>query len=131
MDQRDPIEDSASESRRRRREGLLIFVLAATFLVLAVLQTQLPELTNSSSLTGNIIFFLLINLNIILLVLFVFLVARNFVKLVVERRQRILGARLRARLLCELRRTAWVFQSAPVSTPVNSNDAGPMYLVLP
>ncbi len=99
MDQSDAVEDSASEKRRRRREGLLIFVLAATFLVLAVLQTRLPELTNSSSLTGNIIFFLLINLNIILLVLFVFLVARNFVKLVVERRQRILGARLRARLV--------------------------------
>ncbi len=88
-----------SERRRRRREGLLIFLLAAAFLVLAVLQTRLPEFTNSSSLTGNIIFFLLINLNIVLLVLFIFLVARNLVKLVVEQRQRILGARLRARLV--------------------------------
>ncbi len=88
-----------SERRRRRREGLLIFFIAAAFLVLAVLQTRLPEFTNSASRAGNVIFFLLINLNVILLVLFLFLVARNLVKLVVERRQRILGARLRARLV--------------------------------
>jgi len=88
-----------SERRRRRREGLLIVAVAAVFITLAVLQTRLPEFTNSASLTGNVIFFLLINLNIILLVLFVFLVARNLVKLVVERRQKILGARLRARLV--------------------------------
>jgi two-component system, NtrC family, nitrogen regulation sensor histidine kinase NtrY len=88
-----------SERRRRRREGLLIFFVAAAFLVLAVLQTRLPEFTNSASLAGNIIFFLLINLNVILLVLFLFLVARNLVKLIVEQRQRILGARLRARLV--------------------------------
>jgi two-component system nitrogen regulation sensor histidine kinase NtrY len=88
-----------SERRRRRREGLLIVAVAAIFITLAVLQTRLPEFTNSASLTGNVIFFLLINLNIILLVLFVFLVARNLVKLVVERRQKILGARLRARLV--------------------------------
>ena len=87
------------EKKRRRREVVLIFLLAVAFLILAVFQTRLPELTNSSSLTGNIIFFLLINLNIILLVLFVFLVARNLVKLVVENRQRIFGARLRARLV--------------------------------
>ena len=88
-----------SDRRRMRREGVIIFFLAAAFLGLAVLQTRLPEFTNSSSLTGNIIFFLLINLNIILLVLFIFLVARNLVKLVVEQRQRIVGARLRARLV--------------------------------
>jgi two-component system nitrogen regulation sensor histidine kinase NtrY len=42
---------------------------------------------------------LLINVNIILLGLLAFLVIRNLVKLVVERRQRILGSRLQARLV--------------------------------
>ncbi len=88
-----------SERRRRWREGMLIFLVAVAFLVLAVVQTRLPEFTNSASRSGNIIFFLLINLNIIILVLFIFLVARNLVKLVVEQRQRIFGARLRARLV--------------------------------
>jgi two-component system nitrogen regulation sensor histidine kinase NtrY len=91
--------DDRSQRRRRWGEGMLIFLVAAAFLALAVVQTRLPEFTNSASRSGNIIFFLLINLNIILLVLFVFLVARNLVKLVVEQRQRIFGARLRARLV--------------------------------
>src|SRR5215468_9433184 len=51
------------------------------------------------SQSSNIIFFLLINLNLILLVLLVFLVARNLAKLIFERRHRILGARLRTRLV--------------------------------
>lgn len=88
-----------SEHRRRWREGVLILLVAAAFVTLAILQARLPEFTNSGTLTGNVIFFLLINLNIILVVLFVFLVARNLVKLVVERRQKLLGARLRARLV--------------------------------
>lgn len=88
-----------SERRRRWREGTLIVLVAALFIALVILQTRLPEFTNSATLTGNVIFFLLINLNIILVVVFVFLVARNLVKLLVERRQKLLGARLRARLV--------------------------------
>src|SRR6185436_13324674 len=41
----------------------------------------------------------LINLNLILLVLLVFLVARNLLKLVFERRRRMLGSHLRTRLV--------------------------------
>jgi len=90
---------ATTPTRPRRREAFLITVLAVAFVVLAVLQTRLPEFSNSSSVSGNIIFFLLINLNVVLLVLLVFLVSRNLAKLIFERRQRILGARLRARLV--------------------------------
>ena len=72
---------------------------AIAFVVFAIFQTRLPDFQDSSSQSGNIVFFLLINLNLILLVLLVFLVARNLTKLVLERRRRILGARLRTRLV--------------------------------
>jgi two-component system nitrogen regulation sensor histidine kinase NtrY len=87
------------EVRRRRREAALIAVTAVAFVVFAVFQARLPDLQDSPSQSGNIVFFLLINLNLILLVLLVFLVARNLTKLVLERRRRILGARLRTRLV--------------------------------
>jgi two-component system nitrogen regulation sensor histidine kinase NtrY len=87
------------EVRRRRREAALIAVTAIAFVVFAIFQTRLPDFQDSSSQSGNIVFFLLINLNLILLVLLVFLVARNLTKLVLERRRRILGARLRTRLV--------------------------------
>jgi len=89
----------ADEVRRRRREAVLIVITAVAFAVFAVLQTRLPDFQDSRSQSSNIVFFLLINLNLILLVLLVFLVARNLTKLVIERRRRILGSRLRTRLV--------------------------------
>jgi two-component system, NtrC family, nitrogen regulation sensor histidine kinase NtrY len=89
----------ADEVRRRRREVIIIAATAVVFLVLAIFETRLPRFSNSSSLSGNIIFFLLINLNLILLILLVFLVTRNLVKLVFERRRGVFGSRLRTRLV--------------------------------
>lgn len=89
----------ADEARRRRREAVIIAATAVVFVIFALFETRLPRFSNSSSLSGNIIFFLLINLNLILLVLLVFLVTRNLVKLVFERRRGILGSRLRTRLV--------------------------------
>ncbi|MFQ5667531.1 MAG: ATP-binding protein [Candidatus Binatia bacterium] len=89
----------ATEIRRRRREAVIIAATALVFVVFAVFETRLPQLSSSASLWGNIIFFLLINLNLILLILLIFLVTRNLVKLVFERRRGILGSRLRTRLV--------------------------------
>ncbi len=89
----------ADEIRRRRREAVIIAATAAVFLVFAIFETRLPRFSNSASLSGNIIFFLLINLNLILLTLLIFLVTRNLVKLIFERRQGIFGSRLRTRLV--------------------------------
>src|SRR4029077_14790911 len=85
--------------RQRRREGLVILCAALAVLLFAFFETRLPQFSSSNSLSNNVIFFLLINLNIILLVLLVFLVARNLLKLVFERRRRILGSHLRTRLV--------------------------------
>jgi two-component system nitrogen regulation sensor histidine kinase NtrY len=78
---------------------IIIAFTAAVFLVFAIFETRLARFSNSSSLWGNIVFFLLINLNLILLVLLIFLVTRNLVKLVFERRHGIFGSRLRTRLV--------------------------------
>jgi two-component system nitrogen regulation sensor histidine kinase NtrY len=90
---------AADEIRRRRREAVIIGATAVVFAIFAIFETRLPRFSNSSSLSGNIIFFLLINLNLILLVLLIFLVTRNLVKLVFERRRGIFGSRLRTRLV--------------------------------
>jgi two-component system nitrogen regulation sensor histidine kinase NtrY len=89
----------ADEARRRRREGWLIGITAVLFVVFAILEIRLPEFINSSTQSSNVLFFLLINLNLILLVLLVFLVTRNLLKLILDRRRGIVGARLRTRLV--------------------------------
>ncbi|MBI3300596.1 MAG: hypothetical protein HYZ72_00735 [Deltaproteobacteria bacterium] len=61
-----------SETERRlRREGILILATALAVFLFALLETRLPQFSDSHSLGTNVIFFLLINLNIILLVLLV------------------------------------------------------------
>jgi len=87
------------ENKRRKREGIVILVTALMVAALIFFEVQLPDVTPEYSLGSNIVFFFLINVNIILLGLLVFLVVRNLVKLVVERKRRMLGSRLQARLV--------------------------------
>ena len=87
------------ENKRRKREGIVILVTALMVAALIFFEVQLPDVTPEYSLGSNIVFFLLININIILLGLLVFLVVRNLVKLVVERKRRMPGSRLQARLV--------------------------------
>src|SRR3990172_5239048 len=87
------------EAVRRKREGLVILITTLMVLLFAFFEVQLPEVSTESSLSGNIGFFLLLNINIILLILLVFLVVRNLVKLIFDRKRRILGSRLRVRLV--------------------------------
>jgi two-component system nitrogen regulation sensor histidine kinase NtrY len=87
------------ETKRRKREALVILVTTLMVIAFAFFEVQLPDVSPEYALGTNIGFFLLINLNIILLILLVFLVVRNLVKLVFERKRRILGSRLRVRLV--------------------------------
>src|ERR671918_2799868 len=87
------------ETKRRKREALVILVTTLMVIAFAFFEVQLPDVSPEYALGNNIAFFLLINLNIILLILLVFLVVRNLVKLVFERKRRILGSRLRVRLV--------------------------------
>lgn len=82
-----------------RREAWILAGAAVLFVAVAVMEIRLPGLSNSTSTTGNVIFFLLINLNLVLLVLLGFLVIRSLVRLVLERRRGIFGSRLRTRLV--------------------------------
>ena len=88
-----------AERRKRKRElfliiGLALFVFGITYLML-----HLPQLSNQVPIGSNIILFGIININLILLVLLIFLVIRNLVKLLFERKRRVLGTRLRTKLV--------------------------------
>ena len=88
----------APEVRRRRREGWIILATALAVVGFALFEARLPQ-SAATSPGLDIVLVALVNLNLILLVLLVFLVARNIVKLIFERRRRILGSHLRTRLV--------------------------------
>ncbi len=80
-----------AERSRRRRERFLIGLVAAVIAALVLMQ-PLRGLTKG---VGDSALFLFLNaLTVILIVLLVFLIIRNFVKLVFERRRGILGSHL-------------------------------------
>ena len=89
----------ADQNRRQRWEGIIIVAAAFGAFIFAFFQARLPQVTDSHDLASNVLFVLLINLNIILLVLLVFLVGRNLIKLFYERRRKALGSHLRFRLV--------------------------------
>ncbi len=88
------------EKKKRRRERIAIFVVLiligvaiyAENLIFTGKDVALP-------LPGNVLIFGLININIILLLLLIFLITRNLVKLIFERRRGIVGSKLRTRLV--------------------------------
>lgn len=88
-------EHSLQERRRRRREGLIILAAGSAVLLFALWEIRRPGANASAS--GNVVSFLLVNLNIILVLLLVFLVLRNLIKLFFDRRRRVPGSQLRAR----------------------------------
>jgi len=94
------IQLDAREARRRRREWIIIFVTialiaGATYMESLVFRGETLVLP----ISGNVLIFGLININIILIILLLFLIIRNIVKLILERRRGIAGSRLRTRLV--------------------------------
>ncbi len=90
--------DSSEIRKRRTRYAIIIcLILIPVLTYLETVVFQIGEITFPVS--GNVLVFALININIILLLLMVFLVFRNLVRLFFEQRQMSLGKSLRTRLV--------------------------------
>ena len=87
------------EIRRRRRERKIILVSAILFCICLYLEINFSGLSQKLPFINSILFFALMNVNIILIGLLVFLVFRNIIKLFWERHRGILGARLKTKLV--------------------------------
>jgi len=86
--------------RRQRRIRAVIVVCLCLFIVLTLLEKKVFQLgVVPFPISGNVLVFALININVILLLLMVFLTMRNLVELVFDRRQQLIGATLRTKLV--------------------------------
>lgn len=91
----DYIDLNSSESReRRKRQRELLLAFCGVLLIIVLTWVELRLLG-----VNSYVFLGLFNLNLILLILVLFLVLRNVVKLILERRRKVLGSRLRTRLV--------------------------------
>ena len=88
--------------QRKRKQRLIRVVIAFCLLLipaLAYLQRGLLGADLNLPVSSTILIFALININGLLLLLMLYLVLRNLVELIFERNQKIMGSRLRTRLV--------------------------------
>jgi two-component system nitrogen regulation sensor histidine kinase NtrY len=88
-----------AEIRKRKREGLIIILSVLLIIVLTGTEIHLSKLSTNVSMGTNIYIFGLINVVILLIILLIYLVCRNVAKLLFERKQRVIGAKLRTKLV--------------------------------
>ena len=91
--------DTKSAERRRFWEKILVCTAFGLILTLGFLEGWFVQLRSDLPLFGNLLLLVFINLNVLLLLLLAYLVVRNIVKLVFERKRNILGSKLKARLV--------------------------------
>ena len=87
-----PAEQRLKERKRRQRE--MIIAALAFIIVLVLTSVQLNQFR-----TGDALFVIMFNVNFVLLLGILLVVLRNGFKLLLERRRRVLGSRLRTRLV--------------------------------
>ncbi len=87
------------EFKKRRRERIAIGLISIVFLLLTFLEIRLSRVSDSLPFVNSIFFFGLLNINVILLIALFWLIFRNVGKLFWERRNRVLGARLKTKLV--------------------------------
>ncbi len=93
------LEAQKQDLKRRRKERYIIAFLIVLVSILTYLGTRVFDLGLGLPVSSSILIFALININVILLLLLLFLTMRNLVKLLFERKKKIMGARIRTKLV--------------------------------
>ncbi|NQU02722.1 MAG: HAMP domain-containing protein [Syntrophaceae bacterium] len=87
------------ESRRRKRERIIIIITIALIIIMTYVESHLSRVELLLPISSEILIFGLININFILIILLIFLIVRNLVKLIFERKRGIMGSKLRTKLV--------------------------------
>lgn len=94
------------EERKRFFEIAAMLIIALSFVALSRLEGRLFDLSkalsNHPEFFNSVVYFGLININVVLILILCFLLFRNIIKLVLERRHGVIGSRLRTKLVLAL-----------------------------
>jgi two-component system, NtrC family, nitrogen regulation sensor histidine kinase NtrY len=96
---RKPTYITDTDRRRQKREFFLIVVIILVVGLLTYAESRIVHFGADFPISNTILMFILININLLLLLLLLILVFRNLVKLLYDRRRKVMGAKLRTRLV--------------------------------
>ena len=87
------------DRRRRKREAVIIVIIIFVVALLTFAENRIIHFGADFPVSNTILMFILININLLLLILLIFLVFRNLVKLLYDRKRKVMGAKLRTKLV--------------------------------
>ncbi len=87
------------ELKRRHRERVMIVVTLLMIVLLFLLGGYLTRQGDMLPISSSVLIFGLININIILIILLLFLILRNVIKLFYDQREGVLGSRFRTKIV--------------------------------
>ena len=90
---------SKKERKRRKRELILILGILVVVALLTFVESRIINFGADIAVSNTVLMFILININLLLLVLMIYLVFRNLVKLIYDRRRNVLGSKIRTKLV--------------------------------
>jgi len=90
---------SEQEIKRRKREIIISIIIIAVVALLTFVENRIIHFGADIPVSNTILMFILININLLLLLLLIFLVFRNLVKLLYDRKRKVMGTKLRTRLV--------------------------------
>jgi two-component system nitrogen regulation sensor histidine kinase NtrY len=90
---------TAQDRKRQKREGILIVGLIAVVSLMTYAESRWIHFDSIFPISNTILMFILTNINLLLVILLIFLVVRNLVKLLYDRKRKVMGSKLRIRLV--------------------------------
>ncbi|MEN6374877.1 MAG: ATP-binding protein [Smithella sp.] len=93
-----PVYIDDKELRKRRRERIIIVVVGLLAVALTLIASHYSQ-KGDLPVSTNILVYSLTSINVILIILLLFLIVRNVVKLLYEQRHGIIGSKLRTKLV--------------------------------
>ncbi len=86
------------DKSKRKKEGILILVILLFVCGLTIVETRITPFGTDFPLSSTVLMFILININLLLLLSLLLLVFRNLAKLYYEKKNNILGSKIKTRL---------------------------------
>jgi two-component system, NtrC family, nitrogen regulation sensor histidine kinase NtrY len=96
---RNYLETESKDLQRQHRERIIIVCLAVVVIFLSFFGYKAFNLGLDLPVSGSILVFALIDINVILFLLLFYLTTRNLVKLIFERKKKIMGTKLKTKLV--------------------------------
>ncbi|MBW1616032.1 MAG: PAS domain S-box protein [Deltaproteobacteria bacterium] len=89
---------SAEDIKRRRKEFIIIAFIIVIVAISTFVEAKFIRLGADFPISNAILIFIIIDINVILLILLLFLVFRNLAKLLYDRSNKVMGSKLRTKL---------------------------------